>query len=96
MGSDLQLSDCPKTANAESNDCVAASLMMHITRGASAYIENSWAWVADHDMDREDQAQINIMAGRGILIESQGPTWVGKFNILPIFTNLANVELSVI
>ena len=32
--------------------------------------------MADHDLDDPNQGQINIFAGRGILIESQGPTWL--------------------
>lgn len=50
--------------------------MLHITPKASAYLENVWAWVADHDLDAADEAQIDIFSGRGILIESQGPTWL--------------------
>lgn len=65
-------------------------MLMHVTVSASGYFENVWAWVADHDLDSplnggdgDTQAgvpqaanvQISIFAGRGILIESQGPTW---------------------
>ncbi|KAK3937477.1 pectate lyase superfamily protein-domain-containing protein [Diplogelasinospora grovesii] len=74
VGSDLQLSNCPTTSH--SSQCVAASLLMHITQKASAYLENVWLWVADHDMDDPNQTQINVFAGRGLLIESQGPTWL--------------------
>jgi hypothetical protein len=24
---------------------------MHLTPGSTAYIENSWIWVADHDLE---------------------------------------------
>jgi hypothetical protein len=44
---------------------------MHLTSKSTAYLENVWAWVADHDMDKVSQDQIEIYAGRGILIESQ-------------------------
>ncbi|CAG8040248.1 unnamed protein product [Penicillium olsonii] len=74
-GSGLQASDCPKDGGINMN-CIAASALLHITPTASAYIENSWAWVADHDLDAENEAQIDIFSGRGILIESQGPTWL--------------------
>jgi hypothetical protein len=55
---------------------MAASMMFHLTPKASAYIENGWFWVADHDIDDHAQTQIDIYAGRGVLIESQSPTWI--------------------
>jgi hypothetical protein len=39
-------------------------------------MENIWIWTADHDMDTPAQTQINVYSGRGLLIESQGPTWM--------------------
>ncbi|PYI09411.1 pectin lyase-like protein [Aspergillus sclerotiicarbonarius CBS 121057] len=59
-GTDLQISDCPKSTDS-----------------------NVWAWVADHDLDARISSsatdtsgtQLNIYAARGVLIESQGPTW---------------------
>lgn len=33
-------------------------------------------WTADHDLDIASQDQIDVYSGRGILIESQGPTWL--------------------
>jgi hypothetical protein len=47
-----------------------------MTPQSSAYLENIWAWVADHDLDLVSQDQIDVYSGRGILIESQGPTWL--------------------
>ncbi|WPH01842.1 Hypothetical protein R9X50_00469600 [Acrodontium crateriforme] len=88
-GSDLQVAQC-QGATADNEKCQAASLMLHLTPGSSAYLENVWAWVADHDLDNPDNAKttesrsgapinantnVNIYAGRGILIESKGPTW---------------------
>ncbi|KAG4219788.1 hypothetical protein PC116_g31733, partial [Phytophthora cactorum] len=51
-------------------------MMLHVTQTASAYIENCWFWVADHELDLEDHNQINIFNGRGVLIESQKPVWL--------------------
>lgn len=51
-------------------------MLMHITQGASAYIENLWAWTADHDLDIASQDQLDVYSARGILIESLGPTWL--------------------
>jgi hypothetical protein len=55
---------------------MAASLLMHITSQASAYLENVWVWTADHYIDRIDQPQMDVFAARGLLIEGQGPTWL--------------------
>lgn len=33
-------------------------------------------WTADHDFDTKDQTQLDVYVGRGMLIESTGPTWL--------------------
>ncbi|KAI1076806.1 pectin lyase-like protein [Whalleya microplaca] len=88
-GSDLQLADCP--VGSFNENCMAASLLMHITSEASGYFENCWWWVSDHDLDNPLNAdasespegiplnvktQISVYAGRGVLIESKGPVWM--------------------
>lgn len=88
-GSDLQLSHCP--TGSLNSACMAASILMHVTAQASGYFENVWWWVADHDLDDplnsqasesnegiplNVQTDISVYAGRGLLIESQGPTWL--------------------
>jgi glucan 1,3-beta-glucosidase len=90
QGTNLQLADCPAGAPSVNPKCMAASMLLHVTSQASGYFENVWAWVADHDLDNPENAQatesedgipqnaltdVSIYAGRGILIESQGPTW---------------------
>lgn len=50
--------------------------MLRLTHSSSAYLENVWVWTADHDLDIASQDQLDIYAARGILIESQGPTWL--------------------
>jgi len=85
-GSKLQNEQCPKTPDTvvtEANlnrNCIAAYLTLHITRWASGlYMENNWLWVADHDLDDtlNDNTQITIYAGRGLLDESlQGRVWL--------------------
>ncbi|KAH6857100.1 pectate lyase superfamily protein-domain-containing protein [Chaetomium sp. MPI-CAGE-AT-0009] len=74
-GSQLQKAECPQTVQ-NTAGCAAASLMMHMTEKSSGYLENVWMWVADHDMDDADQVLVNVYAARGMLIESQGPTWL--------------------
>lgn len=90
-GSDLQLDDCPVQTTSTKDRCKAASVVMHITHNASGYFDNMWLWVADHDLDNplnsathegldgipmDTKTQISVYAGRGLLIESQGPTWL--------------------
>jgi hypothetical protein len=78
--SDLDISTCKKGSFNEK--CIAASLLLHVTTTASGYFENVFLWTSDHDNDmhwsemfsRTDN-QINVYSGRGLLIESQGPSW---------------------
>ncbi|GAP87899.2 hypothetical protein SAMD00023353_1601050 [Rosellinia necatrix] len=79
-GTDLDLDHCPKRGF--SDECIAASLMMRVTKQSSGYFENVWVWTADHDndvsvYDSPDKlsSQISIYCARGLLIESQGPSW---------------------
>ncbi|KAK6542011.1 hypothetical protein TWF694_007782 [Orbilia ellipsospora] len=85
VGTALTSKECPAlTGNATtSRECIAGSLMMHITPSASAYFENVWLWVADHVIDELDPesssngiAQCSIFVARGLLIESTGPVWL--------------------
>lgn len=76
IGSQLQAEDCPKLTGAVNSDCKAAALLLHLTPRSSAYLENVWIWVADHDLDKVTQDQIDVYVARGVLIESQGPTWL--------------------
>ncbi|KAJ8120637.1 hypothetical protein ONZ43_g2705 [Nemania bipapillata] len=59
-------------------NCIAGSMLLHMTESSSGYLENIWAWVSDHDMDSGvAQTQIDIYVARGILIESRGgPVWM--------------------
>jgi len=50
--------------------------MFHVTSGASGYFENMWLWTADHDIDDPLNTQLNILVGRGMLIESSAPVWL--------------------
>lgn len=80
LGSDLDLATCPKFST--NDECIAASLMFHLTPQANGYFENVWAWVGDHDNDQSifnqpdsTITQIAVFGARGMLIESQGPSW---------------------
>ncbi|KAK3328017.1 pectate lyase superfamily protein-domain-containing protein [Cercophora scortea] len=61
--------------NPDAAGCKAAFALLHITKTASAYLENVWGWVADHGLD-DDKLTQNIAVGRGVLIESTSPTWL--------------------
>ncbi|POR32699.1 Exo-beta-1,3-glucanase [Tolypocladium paradoxum] len=76
----LDVANCPKHGYNEA--CICASMLLHVTRHASGYFENVWAWVADHDNDMSlywevdaSASQISLYGARGVLIESQGPCW---------------------
>ncbi|KAK8091314.1 glucan 1- 3-beta-glucosidase [Apiospora phragmitis] len=80
-GTDLGVEHCPKSGGRKA-ECIAASLMFHVTSQASGYFENVWAWVADHDNDfstvnltDKTAGQVGVYGARGMLIESEGPSW---------------------
>ncbi|KAL4893184.1 pectate lyase superfamily protein-domain-containing protein [Aspergillus ambiguus] len=83
-GSDLMSANCPASSTSgNGNPCKVGSLMMHLTESGSAYVENMWLWVADHDLDDLDlsdnnntMTQLSVYNARGFLVESQFPTWL--------------------
>ncbi len=84
-GTKLQIDKCQKNENVTTSfnpECAGAFMLMHITQQATAYLENTWFWVADHELDLSSwpgykiNNQINIYNGRGVLVESQGPVWM--------------------
>jgi hypothetical protein len=74
LGSSLQVAQCP--SGSVNTKCNAASLMIHLKPSASAYLENVWAWTADHDLDSATSAQVSVFTARGMLIESTNPVWL--------------------
>jgi len=76
IGTNISPSNCPRGdgGNATATTCAGTYALMHITKKATAYLENVWGWVADHDLDFGDQ--INVYNARGLLVESQGPVWM--------------------
>lgn len=96
-GTNLQLEQCAKNPNAThaaDASCEGSFLMMHITESASnVYFENTWFWVADHDLEiGADSQQIDIYNGRGVLIESAGPVWL--YGTASEHSQLYNYQLS--
>ena len=85
MGSGLQWENCPKQPTSTGTDgtgrnnaCIGGFMSMHITpSGSGLYMENSWLWTADHDIDDPQNQQITVYNGRGLLIESTvGNIWL--------------------
>lgn len=70
-GTNLQ-TNCP--SGSDSNSCFAAFMGLHLTTQSNAYLEGTWVWLADHDLDGTEQ--LTLFSGRGILSESQGPVWL--------------------
>ena len=81
-GTGLQSDKCPAGGSTVNTACEGAFLMLHVTQKATIYLENTWFWVADHELDLPPPSvsslnQITIYSGRGVLIESsQGPVWM--------------------
>ncbi|EKM82792.1 hypothetical protein AGABI1DRAFT_68739 [Agaricus bisporus var. burnettii JB137-S8] len=73
-GSNLQTSQCPSSGSGGTTNCFAAFLALHLTSRSTAYLEGTWVWLADHDLD--GPSQLNLYSGRGILSESAGPVWL--------------------
>jgi glucan 1,3-beta-glucosidase len=105
-GTQLQSDKCSKNPNvtaAANPACEGAFLLFHATKSSTnVYLENTWMWVSDHELDLADHNQINIFNGRGILIESQGPVWLygtsSEHSVLYNYqiANAANVYMSII
>ncbi|KAL4949464.1 pectate lyase superfamily protein-domain-containing protein [Aspergillus filifer] len=83
-GTSLTPQECPALSTGTNPaSCQAASLMLHVTPGASGYFENMWLWVADHMIDDpdlndayNDLEQVSVYVARGTLIESTSATWL--------------------
>lgn len=75
IGTELQVAQCPPQPIIPAA-CIGAAMMLHLTTNSNGYFENIWAWVADHDIDDPANTQVTIAVGRGILVESEGPTWL--------------------
>lgn len=104
-GTDLEVAQCRKTPNvtvAPDPRCEGAFMLLHIAKTASIYIENCWAWTADHGLDRPFD-QITVYNARGIYDESaEGPVWMyaaaAEHNVLYQYqlANAKNVFMAVI
>ncbi|KAI1369868.1 putative exo-beta-1,3-glucanase [Xylaria arbuscula] len=80
QGSEMQVAQCLKVVGSSNIDtnCIGANMMMHVTPQATGlYMENTWLWSADHDIEDSTNTQITIFSGRGLYIESTvGTFWL--------------------
>ncbi|KAF8992167.1 exo-beta-1,3-glucanase [Cyathus striatus] len=74
-GTNLESTTCG-TSNTDIARCTSSFLGLHFTPLSNAYLEGTWVWNADHDLDVNGGTQISSYSGRGILSESQGPVWL--------------------
>ncbi|KAF7359302.1 Exo-beta-1,3-glucanase [Mycena sanguinolenta] len=74
-GTNLE-TNCPTDGSGGINNCYAAFLGLHLTASSTAYLEGTWVWLADHDLDGTGNPMISLYSGRGILSESAGPVWM--------------------
>ncbi|KAF4335590.1 beta-1 3 exoglucanase precursor [Fusarium beomiforme] len=104
-GTQLQSNTCKKTPTVTTKpnpECIGAFMLFHMTKQSSCYLENTWFWVADHELDLSDHSQINIYNGRGVLIESTKGAWLwgtaSEHNVLYNYhlENASNVYMSLI
>ena len=68
-GTQLQQDTCLKnptvtTTLGSAQPCVGAFLLLHVTSQANIYMENTWGWVADHELDLGTRDQVDIYNGR--------------------------------
>ena len=74
------LGGCRKSLDPFSGDsegCEGVFLMFHATPSSGGvYLENTWFWLADHDLDHEQPKQISVYSARGALFENSGPAWL--------------------
>jgi len=75
-GTNLESSQCPSGGSGGTTNCFAAYLALWLTSGSTAYLEGTWVWLADHDLDGNGESQLQIYSGRGILSQSAGPVWM--------------------
>ncbi|KAJ5883652.1 uncharacterized protein N7473_010538 [Penicillium subrubescens] len=75
VGGTVETSIKDNCDNQDTSQCMAAYMMMHLTKSSSAYVENFWGWTADHNLDGGTGVTI-ISTGRGVLVEATKGTWL--------------------
>ncbi|KAI5304728.1 hypothetical protein KEM56_006052 [Ascosphaera pollenicola] len=71
--------DIGTNCNDVNNECKAAYNGLHLSSSSSAYVENTWVWVADHQSENyQDGSKNNVrIAGKaGVRVEATKGTWL--------------------
>ncbi|KAL8359373.1 hypothetical protein RB601_007892 [Gaeumannomyces tritici] len=85
VGGTSQTKETPAACASSSNaTCQGAAVLVHITPGASAYLEGLWLRAVDRLLDAPEsmgngdkKAEIQFLSvPRGVLVESQAATWM--------------------
>jgi hypothetical protein len=64
---DLHQSPAPKS-------CLGAYIGLHLSKSSSAYVENVWTWLADHEVDSATNSHTRIAARYGVVVEAASST----------------------
>ncbi|KAK4141141.1 pectate lyase superfamily protein-domain-containing protein [Dichotomopilus funicola] len=82
-GTELTSKQCPPSTSGTNSGCSVGSLMMHITPGSSALLDNVWLWLADRGIGgpgwedgTSNMVQMSVYVSRGLLVESTDATWL--------------------
>ena len=78
-GTEMNPSTCPQSATRRTHpQCEGVFALIHLgSSSGGVYIENMWGWVADHDIDADnDPTNVNIYSERGLVSHAAGPVWL--------------------
>lgn len=68
--------DIANTCTHSNKQCKAAYNGLHLSASSSAYIENTWVWVADHQAEPDGASGIRIAAKAGVRVQATKGTWL--------------------
>ncbi|KAI5307802.1 hypothetical protein KEM55_007378, partial [Ascosphaera atra] len=68
--------DVADTCTDVDRQCRAAYTGLHLAGNSSAYVENTWVWVADHMAEPDGAGGVYIAAKQGVRVESDRGTWL--------------------
>ncbi|KAE8147152.1 pectate lyase superfamily protein-domain-containing protein [Aspergillus avenaceus] len=74
VGGTAETSVAQQCTDQDTSRCMAAFMVLHLTKSSSAYLENFWGWTADHNLDGGPTTIIST--GRGVLVEATQGTWL--------------------
>lgn len=75
-GTDVSASQCREIGGTLSEYCSAAFLGLYLAPHSTAYLQGTWVWAADHNLDPPAPGDIILPSARGILSQTAGPVWL--------------------